>query len=151
MYKLIEWTDDLRTGIPELDEHHRILVEQLNELHAAIHRRQGLEACREILQRMLRFADVHFTLEQDYLRRNDRDQVRRHREDHGKLTMQINALLGRIDTFNSTVSFHRLHQLRLWLLQHILAADEGISRYRRSRDFHEEARQQRLERLRPMV
>ena len=151
MYKLIDWTEDLHVGIRDLDDQHHILVELLNELHYAIHRRLGLEVCRDVLERLRRFADVHFTFEENYLRSGDRVQADRHREERRELMQQLDALLARIDTLQSTVSFHRLHKLKVWLLQHILAADEGISQYRRSDTVHFEARQARLEKLKPTL
>lgn len=147
MYKLIEWTDDLRVGITELDEHHKILVSLINELHSAIHRRQGLGQCRAILLRLSRFADVHFALEEGFLRGEGSEQREDHRNEHRELVHEIDALLERIDTLHATVNFHRLHKLKIWLLRHILSTDKNISRYRRRDEIQLEARRQRLARL----
>lgn len=44
----IEWTDDLNTGVPEMDEQHKQLIAPLNEFYTAVEQGDREEGIRRL-------------------------------------------------------------------------------------------------------
>ncbi len=65
--KLVEWSDTLSIGIPEIDDQHRVLIDLLNQLHAAIREQRGRAECGEILERLIEYTRVHFATEESVM------------------------------------------------------------------------------------
>ena len=58
-----DWTPDLDTHIELVDEHHKILVRCINELHEA-NQRKDFEAEGKIIEDLIRYTVEHFSDEE---------------------------------------------------------------------------------------
>ena len=124
MGNLIDWSEAFRIGSPEIDAHHHVLVGILNELHHAIHERKGRTACRRILKRLAHLAEVHFAVEESLMVLFHHPEYQAHKAEHARLIAEVGEMLDAIERYGRGVSFHRLHRLRLWFVQHIRMASE---------------------------
>lgn len=97
MNRLIEWSDDLATGVDAIDRRNRALIEYLNALHECVHRRRGVDACRAAV---------------NSLRACTKDASRSSRA----LAGHLDAMLARMDDEQSNITFHGLHELKLLVL-----------------------------------
>lgn len=52
MTAFVEWSNELSTGIEEIDDQHKVLVGLLNEIHEAIQQGRTVEATKGILDRL---------------------------------------------------------------------------------------------------
>ncbi len=64
---LIEWTDDMSVGLPELDEDHKLIIEAINQLDASVGDAAQQDVVRRHLMRLRRYAEVHFAREENVL------------------------------------------------------------------------------------
>ncbi len=64
---LIEWTDDMSVGLPELDEDHKLIIEAINQLDASVGDAAQQDVVRRHLMRLRRYAEVHFACEENVL------------------------------------------------------------------------------------
>ncbi|MBQ1657740.1 MAG: hemerythrin domain-containing protein, partial [Rhodocyclaceae bacterium] len=60
----LQWNEVLATGIEEIDDQHKRLLEILNQLRVAAERRERKEATAEVLQQMLDYTIYHFDYEE---------------------------------------------------------------------------------------
>ena len=58
------WSAQLETGVPEIDEQHRILVQTLNEAGASLAHQPRMEHLEKITQDLLAYALYHFDMEE---------------------------------------------------------------------------------------
>lgn len=119
---LFPWSDKLCVGIEEIDAQHRVLVDLLNELHRAIHERQGSAVGREILGRLVEYTRIHFTVEASLMRVLGYPDYEEHKKHHTQLIEQVNNLHKKVIQ-GQHVSFELLHFLRVWLTKHIMEED----------------------------
>lgn len=120
--ELFPWSDKLCVGIEEIDAQHRVLVDLVNELHRAIHERQGSEVGREILGRLVEYTRIHFTVEESLMRVLGYPDYEEHKKHHTQLIEQVNNLHKKVIQ-GQQVSFELLHFLRVWLSKHIMEED----------------------------
>ena len=125
MEQLLEWTDDLSIGIEEIDRQHMELVKLLNELHEAITQRRASSACVAILDKLVEYTRVHFTVEESLFRILGYPGYGPHHQEHEKLIDQIVGFQVKIKDEKSNVTFELLHFLRGWLTHHILGTDKS--------------------------
>lgn len=127
MNELMSWDDKLSVGIEEIDNQHKALVSLLNQLHTAIHEKHGTTACMEILDRLVEYTRVHFTVEESLMRILGYPEYEDHHEEHDKLIVQVVELQQKLKSGKANVSFELLHFLRGWLSHHILETDKAYA------------------------
>ena len=127
MSKLVEWSDELSVGIQEIDEQHKMLVDLLNQLHEAIHKRHGSEATRKILDELADYTRIHFAVEESLMRVLEYPDYEAHKHEHENLIQQMVDLKQKLDTGTHSISFELLHFLKVWLTKHILESDREYS------------------------
>lgn len=126
---LVKWSDDLSVGIQEIDEQHKVLVNLLNDMHDAIHQHRGTEACREILERLARYTEIHFAVEESLMRLFDYPDYEAHKAEHEQLIKELKDLQGRMAESGHSVTFQLLHFLKLWLTKHIMESDQEYTQF----------------------
>jgi hemerythrin len=129
----MEWSDKLSVGIEEIDNQHQALVGLLNQLHTAIHEKHGTAACMEILDKLVEYTRVHFTVEESLMRILGYPEYEDHHEEHDKLIRQVVELQQKLKIDKANISFELLHFLRGWLSHHILETDKAYVPYFLSR------------------
>ncbi len=66
--KIIEFTEDLLTGVPEMDQQHQVLVELLNETYELLHQRNYEAAREKLISGIVEYANFHFASEEAFSR-----------------------------------------------------------------------------------
>lgn len=127
MSQLFDWSDELLTGIAEIDAHHKALAGLLNELHESVHRRRGVGACREAVEKLRRCALSHLDVEERLMHESGHAGYSGSSSEQRALVHQLDEMLAKMDEENSNITFHGLHQLKVWLLQHIRAVDAAAT------------------------
>ncbi|MBL0284595.1 MAG: hemerythrin family protein [Zoogloea sp.] len=95
------WNDSLMTGVPEIDEQHRILVHTFNEASEKLCGESAPEVLEAITQDLLSYALYHFETEELLMRdagyeSEDGADARRHRAEHRDFSTQVLGLRDRI-------------------------------------------------------
>lgn len=130
----IVWNDDLVTGVNEIDEQHRILVNTLNEANAKLVGNASLEFLEQITRDLLSYALYHFEMEeelmQEYGYRDDNAadaeaHLQQHRGFSGKVVAVRDGLkAGTLISREDLLTF-----LNDWLIQHILNTDKKLGAF----------------------
>ena len=123
MNQLFDWSDEHLTGIAEIDAHHKALAGLLNELHESVHRRRGVVACREAVEKLRHCALSHLDVEEKLMHASGHAGYAGSSHEQRELVKQLDDMLSKMDEENSNITFHGLHQLKVWLLQHIRSVE----------------------------
>lgn len=122
--KLVEWSDGLSVGIQEIDEQHKVLVDLLNKLHAAIVEHHGSEVAQEIVNELAEYTKIHFAVEESLMRILGYPGYEEHKHSHEGLIDELVELRDKLQSHQSSVSFELLHFLKIWLTKHIMEEDQ---------------------------
>ena len=119
------WSSELAVGVPEIDEHHEVLVTIFNDLHTAHDCGQGHAIIGSILCRLSDYASHHFAREEHYLRVLKCPDYEAHRAEHDRLMHHLSMLVHGYEMGSKRVADDTLAFLRTWLLTHILEGDRA--------------------------
>lgn len=127
--ELIQWSEKLSVGIPEIDDQHKKLVSLLNRLHEANADNRGTDVIWDTLVELVDYVRVHFAAEEKVMRDGNFPKLKDHMLLHYDLMKQV---LEMNSTFwNSDRKFNEevLNFLKRWLLDHIMAEDMQFAFY----------------------
>ena len=90
---LLQWQENFRVGIEEVDHEHRELIGLINSLHAALGGERAGERVEAFLGEI--FADIaaHFALEERVMRERRYDALAEHKADHERLLDDLRDIM----------------------------------------------------------
>jgi hemerythrin len=123
MIKEFAWNEEYSVGIEEVDEHHKMMFALINRLHHAILNHEGSAVCSEILDELMDYTRIHFSLEQTLMRVGGYPEYEAHCDLHKALVDEVEVLQQKVASGQVAISFELLQFLRKWLTRHILGED----------------------------
>jgi len=127
--KMIEFTEDLLTGVPEMDQQHQVLVELLNETYELLH--QGnYEAAREkLISGIVEYVNFHFASEEAFLRQIGFPEYEVHCKIHENFKKQILRWVEETEDGNARALQGILAMIWAWLFRHIAVKDKAYGTF----------------------
>jgi hemerythrin-like metal-binding protein len=90
---ILEWRDDFRIGIEEVDHEHRALIDLIKSLHAALGGEHSGERVEEFLGEIFASISAHFALEEKVMRSRRYDALADHKADHERLLDDLRDMM----------------------------------------------------------
>ncbi len=118
------WTDTLSVGVQTLDNQHTVLVETLNDLHAAMMKGQARTVAGQLLHKLVDYTRDHFATEEAMMEAANYPALATHRLKHRELTKQVEEFVARFEKGDITLSVQLLNFLSEWLTTHIQGEDQ---------------------------
>jgi len=119
------WTDELLTGISEVDTQHKWLVDATNRLHDELSKPAADGAAvGEILEGLVDYTYNHFIMEEELFERLGYPETAAHKAQHNVFTGKISDLLMRHES-GEIASGEALELLKNWLIHHIMQTDKA--------------------------
>lgn len=128
--RLIEWRDDFRIGIPEIDHEHEEMIAMINALHVDLGADADLEAVLNCLGEVHSGISAHFALEEKLMREMRYERYASHKNEHESLLDEILDIIDRVQT--SAVSNHAeqlSEALKQWFGQHFRDEDARLHHF----------------------
>jgi len=123
---ILEWSNQLATEHPLIDEQHQVMIVMINHLHTCITEPIQRSEFSARLESLCNYAMEHFATEEQLMRQQHYPHLERHQAQHVLLTQQAYALnqrfLGGDLPLDSTVS----ESLREWFMDHIQGEDREL-------------------------
>lgn len=114
----LAWSDDLDTGIPELDAQHRVMVEHVNRLYQAA----AAEDSKELVAAMdalIECLQEHFEFEEKVLEMIQFAGLEDHSETHGSILDRLRDYRARLQTAPAPEAQEIVDTLGPWVVDHI--------------------------------
>ena len=126
----IAWNDQLSTGLSDIDDQHRQLVDMLNKLAELRNTKGNVDAVRQVMAELTSYAGYHFRLEEELMATWAVNP--KNRAAHIKAHASFVEYLGRAEAMltenvNDTLD-HLLAFLVKWLIHHITGMDARMVR-----------------------
>lgn len=119
---LIEWTEDLNTGIRVIDNQHQRIVEYINKLgHAQQH--HSREEVGEVLDELVDYTLSHFAFEESLMEESHYAYINAHKKVHQLFVKRIADYQQRFK-MNEDIAEELINTLRAWLINHIKKDDK---------------------------
>jgi len=120
---LLEWSDDLSVGVPELDAQHQKLIQLLNELNDGLKDGSAKSKLDLILTELTSYTALHFTTEERWMADTGYPGLATQQAEHGALLKQVNQFQADYDAGTAFVSIKLMSFLSSWVRHHILKED----------------------------
>ena len=126
---LLEWRDDFRIGIEEVDHEHRALIELINALHGALGADRSGDRVEAFLGEIYASISSHFALEEKVMRARRYDDLAVHKADHERLLDDLRDLMDE-QAGGAILDEERFGQrLAQWFVGHFQTHDARLHRF----------------------
>ena len=126
---IIAWHDGFLLGVPEIDAHHRHLVELLNQTHDAVITDAPAEDLNKVVDQLIGYATYHFIGEERLMEKILFPRLAEHKEEHGRFTRRVEEIQTEYYQGNKHLSVEILLFLMSWLTNHILESDAAYGKF----------------------
>lgn len=128
----VQWTEDLATGIDQIDAQHRAFYQQVSALHEAM-RTSRLDQVPAVVEFLQRYALEHFATEEREMAAAAYPGLAEHRRHHQRFVdefLRQRALLDAGITPSAVVNLSQW--LTDWLRDHLRRVDAEMARHLRA-------------------
>jgi len=121
---LITWSSKYSVGVKNLDEQHQVVVNLLNELHAAMLKGQAQSMAGALLPKIASHAREHFSTEERLMESTKFPGLAEHRAEHRALVAKAEEYGARHKRGDNTMYLELLNFMRDWLTFHMQNVDK---------------------------
>ncbi|SNZ06882.1 hemerythrin [Persephonella hydrogeniphila] len=126
---LIEWSEELELGIPEIDNQHKRLVEMLNEFYTELEEGHQSEAVEHFLKNLEDYLNYHLDYEEKFMEEIGFPQLENHKKTHDMFKKlyaeeKNRYLEGDTKALRELVAF-----AFSWLFSHIMKTDKKYAEF----------------------
>lgn len=121
------WEESLSVGIDAIDEHHRYLLDLINDLFEVVSNKRGVREVARLIKATDAYAKVHFRTEEKMMLHYDFKGIQRQHQQHQAFEVKIQELYDELHENPLLAQFNILSYLRDWLIHHIRVEDAQLS------------------------
>lgn len=130
----IVWGPSLVTGVANIDEQHKVLVDMCNEAHHLVETHASTEKSKKLLRDLMSYALYHFEAEEEIAMQcgyalDQVDQNAVHRTQHREFAKVVADMQLEMTRGNGISTEGLFEFLRSWLTDHILGMDMKLAAY----------------------
>lgn len=122
----LEWSDELRVGVGDVDDQHKRLVAMVNDLHEAMQRGRGKDVLASTIAGLLDYTVVHFTTEERYFDVFGYSDAPAHKAQHEGFVHQVEDFQQGFRDDRLMLSIDVMDFLSTWLVEHIKGSDRAF-------------------------
>ena len=126
---LVEWRDEFKIGIEEVDFEHQELIELINELYSETKKVDSTMAVMDCLGEIFAKISAHFALEEKVMRDLQYDQYEDHKEDHELLLDSIMDIMDEYADDSRLDEEEFADRLNNWFVKHFSTKDARMHKF----------------------
>lgn len=123
---LLEWREEFRIGIEEVDHEHRTLIDAINALHEPVNERSPPQAVADFLGELHALIAAHFALEEKAMRTGRYARYAEHKSDHERLLDELRETMDAYDTHHELGTDALRRTLNDWFGNHFRTHDAAL-------------------------
>ena len=125
----IHWNSALETGHTILDTDHEQLADLINGLTDSVKERRGEAACLDLLDKIIRQAEVHFAFEEQLMAEQRYPKANQHIAEHTRLLKQATRFMEKFESDARESHIPLIHFPEDWLTTHIVTSDRELAAF----------------------
>ena len=130
---LINWDDNIQTGLWAIDTQHERWVGLINNLHEAMLSGRGRGIVGQTLTAMLDYTRTHFADEEELMSKHGYAGYVRHKALHDAFVARVRGLQRRALAGEIGITIKVMEQLKEWLVNHIATVDRDFVPFLKSK------------------
>ncbi len=120
---VIEWNDQLNTGINVIDKQHRRLVELINQLFQCMKEGGNRKLLGDIIDQLVDYTVTHFRTEEELMQRSHYPDLANHKAIHQGFVAKVEDALTKLKNGERVAPADLYKFLKGWLINHIEQQD----------------------------
>lgn len=128
---MIEWTEDLATGVDSIDEEHKEIFVRFNLFLEVCKKGEGREKLSMFLKFLEEYVESHFRREEDLMNRKSYPQMESHVEQHHHFFRTVKSIKSQLAKEGSSIVLvaDTNRKLMDWLVDHIKRTDRVLGAF----------------------
>lgn len=126
---LFEWKGEFSVSVPKFDDHHKKLINLINELHEAMLKGKQQGVIGKILNSLADYTKYHFAEEEKLMVAYKYPGLVEHRAQHDAFVDKVRDCITKYETGKLAISLEVMNFLRDWLKGHILQTDKKYTAF----------------------
>lgn len=122
--ELIHWSQAYSVGVSTFDGQHRGLVNLINEFHSAMASGRSNEILEYVLERLINYAQEHFSAEEHVLEAHAYPGLEVHRYEHRKFLNAVRTFQQGFRAGKASPTVDVMFFLRDWFKNHTQGTDQ---------------------------
>ena len=123
--KSVEWKDEYRVGIVDIDEQHQAIAQFISSIIREVAQQDGWSDIHLHLVNLTALVQTHFNLEEGLMRIHDYPHLEEHAADHKQYSAELKTLQERAPARD--VLLDRIRFLHQWWFEHIRKHDKPFA------------------------
>jgi hemerythrin-like metal-binding protein len=123
------WTEDLKLGIPRMDDQHKVLLRLINRVADLSESGGGGAAIRIILGQLLDYTKFHFGDEESLMKHENFPGIDGHHALHVAFISEVERIVALAGSGEQVDAGAILAMLKEWLIKHIQGTDKQYARH----------------------
>lgn len=119
----IEWDPKYSVDIEEIDTHQKKMFELFNELIDMKKNKTDAKECINLVTAINDYSKTYFSTEERFLKRKGYPDFSTHLKTHRHFTKRFISLRREMAEDIGNLTYETIHELREWLIDHILECD----------------------------
>jgi hemerythrin-like metal-binding protein len=119
----VVWDDNLSVGIDVIDEHHRYLLDLINDLYEVVAKKRGAREVARLIKALDAYSKIHFRAEEMMMSHYEYKGIDRQLNQHHAFEEKIREFYEELHANPFVAQFDVLSYLRDWLINHIRIED----------------------------
>lgn len=129
MNPLIVWGDQLKVGLPLIDNQHEQLIALANLLYLAMKAQRGREVLNQLFVDLANYTVWHFDTEEKLMLESGFPSAAAHVHEHAELKRTVSELSEKAKLKQLEVTLETMNFLRDWLSHHINYTDRRLAEF----------------------
>ncbi len=128
------WRDDLGTGIPLIDEQHRLIISEVNNLVETVTKKQSPKEVEAVFHYLMKYATEHFQTEEKYMLEYGYPGFQEHHAIHMSFVAEFETMRETIRVkYTPFMVLQVAARIRMELMKHIETADFPMAKFLREK------------------
>ena len=125
---LIEWKDEYKTGITDVDHEHQELIALINDLYDGM-KTGGAHVVLDFLGEIFAHVSAHFALEEKIMRKYNYDHYAEHKADHEKLLDDLRDIMDAYEEKSYFSDDEFAETVEHWFSEHFRTRDARLHKH----------------------
>ncbi len=131
--EILKWRKSYETGISQMDEQHKKLIQLVNQLYKMLREKDGIDELDAILQEMSDYAEQHLRDEEHLLETHAYPDIGKQKNSHNEYHETMDQLLLEMETDKHLAAQKIYGFLRKWWIDHIVGEDKEYGEFLREK------------------
>lgn len=126
---LFQWNEELNVNVKNFNNHHKRLIDLINELHDAMLTRRTHDVIGKILKDLSDYTKYHFGEEERLMVANSYQDYTLHKIEHNNFVIKVSQNIEKHEAGGMVVTTDLMNFLKDWLKGHIMGTDKKYTQF----------------------